>query len=176
MRHGADLHWRPRRTRATRRALPLASAMLPLNPGSAGLDCARRSGSPRAGSRHPNRRRLVLPVHTFAAGANENLFASKPHLEHRQRAAGGDLPYFAGAAVVTRTVPGALQRSVMEQVTKRHRKMLMGANIAERGDLVLKANETYRVTTRAHALQQCPLRQIAQRGDRFELGIRVHRP
>jgi hypothetical protein len=68
-------------------------------------------------------------------------------------------------------MPRALERPVVEQVAQRHRKMLVRADIAQRGDLSSVANETDRITTWAHALENRPLGEFSYRSHGFELRI-----
>jgi hypothetical protein len=42
-------------------------------------------------------------------------------------------------------MPGALQSPISENVAERHRKMLVGADITERGDLTVESHETNRI-------------------------------
>jgi hypothetical protein len=66
---------------------------------------------------------------------------------------GGNLLHFTRPAIVSRTMPRALERPILEQVTQRHREMLMRADIAQRRDLALVSDETNRVTAGPHALE-----------------------
>jgi hypothetical protein len=50
-------------------------------------------------------------------------------------------------------VPRALQSSILKQVALRHRKVLVGTDIAQSGDLAVMPNQANSVTGRSHALQ-----------------------
>jgi hypothetical protein len=62
-------------------------------------------------------------------------------------------------------MPGALQRPVPEQVALRHRKMLVGTDIAQSRDFAVLSHQANRVTSRSHALQNGPLGKLSERGD-----------
>jgi hypothetical protein len=49
-------------------------------------------------------------------------------------------------------MPRALKSSIHEQIAHRHRKMLVGTDIAQSGDLSIVPYEADRVTTRSHPL------------------------
>ena len=81
-------------------------------------------------------------------------------MKNRERGRGGNLLHFTRPAIVPRTMPCALQRSILEQIAQRHRKMLVGADIAQRGYLAFIADEANGIATRAHALEDRSLGQI----------------
>jgi hypothetical protein len=53
--------------------------------------------------------------------------------------------------------------------------MLVGTDIAQCGDLAVKPDETNRITTRTHPLQNHSVGQISHRGYWLELGIASRR-
>jgi hypothetical protein len=57
-------------------------------------------------------------------------------------------------------MPRALQSPIPEQIALRHRKVLVGTNIAQSGDLAVLSNQANGVTGRAHALQYRPFGQL----------------
>ena len=67
-------------------------------------------------------------------------------------------------------MPGTLQRSIIEEISERHRKMLVGADIAQCGYLTVIANEAYRIAGRTDPLQNGSFGQIGHQGDCLELG------
>jgi hypothetical protein len=62
-------------------------------------------------------------------------------------------------------MPCALQSPIAEQVALRHRKMLVGADIAQSGDFAVLPHQANRVTTRSHALQNGPFGKLSERGN-----------
>jgi hypothetical protein len=65
-------------------------------------------------------------------------------------------------------VPGALERPVVEQVALRHRKMLVGTDIAQSGYFAAVPDEADRITSRPHALQNGPFSKLPERGNCFK--------
>jgi hypothetical protein len=57
-------------------------------------------------------------------------------------------------------VPRALQRPIRQDVALRHRKVLVGTDIAQSGDFTVMPNQADRVTSGSHALQNRPFGKI----------------
>jgi hypothetical protein len=63
----------------------------------------------------------------------------------------------------------------MKQIAQRHRKMLVSADIAQRGNLPVVTNQANRIARAAHALQNSPLSQICDGCYGLELGATANR-
>jgi hypothetical protein len=60
-------------------------------------------------------------------------------------------------------MPRALKSSIHKQIAHRHRKMLVGTDIAQSGDLSIVAHEADRITGRSHPLENHPFGKIPER-------------
>jgi hypothetical protein len=57
-------------------------------------------------------------------------------------------------------VPRALQRPIRQDVALRHRKVLVGTDIAQSGDFTVMPNQADRVARGSHALQNRPFGKL----------------
>jgi hypothetical protein len=65
-------------------------------------------------------------------------------------------------------MPCALQRTIFQKVALRHRKVLVGTDIAQSGDLAVLPNQTNGVTGRSHPLHYGSFDKLCQRSDSLE--------
>src|SRR5436305_7676013 len=104
--------------------------MLPPSRGSATPDRSREWENLFGDSLYSHCRGRVLGARALAPRTYQHHVPFKAHLEHGQRTRRGNLLHFPCLTIVSSPVPGTLQRPIRKEISQRHRKMLVSADIA----------------------------------------------
>ena len=116
-----------------------------------------------------------MTISTSRAGrADENHPVFDAHGEHRQRIAGRTLAHRTGSAVEARSMPGALDGTVGEDVAEGHREILVGAVVGDSRDAPAMPDETNRLARRFDDAERPLLGYFIDFCDSFETRVFSH--